>query len=61
MAVTLIYYPVCGTDGKEYSNEGEMQARACMNDKMVTVAKVGHCGKFPLLSSDHLEHINCIH
>ena len=46
LAVTMIYFPVCGTDGQTYASEGVMQAQACQQNKMIAVAKVGKCGKY---------------
>ena len=47
MVCTQEYRPVCGTDEKTYGNKCAMEARACENNKTVTVSYNGECsGEF---------------
>ncbi|XP_078371219.1 uncharacterized protein LOC144654860 isoform X3 [Oculina patagonica] len=39
-----VYIPVCGSDGKTYSNKCNMELEACMQKKNVSVAHNGECG-----------------
>lgn len=40
-----IYAPVCGTDGKTYSNDCHMKRQACIDQKNITVSYKGECSK----------------
>ena len=40
-----IYAPVCGTDGKTYSNDCHMRRQACIDQKNITVSYQGECSK----------------
>ena len=42
---TQNYDPVCGTDGKTYSNKCSMQLEACTQKKNVSVAHNGKCSE----------------
>ena len=39
------YQPVCGSDGKTYSSECEMNVKACREKMELTVKHSGQCGK----------------
>ena len=39
------YKPVCGSDDKTYSNECEMNIKACNEKVELTVKHTGQCGK----------------
>ena len=42
-ACTAVYLPVCGTDGKTYSNECRMKISACEKNDTITVSYNGEC------------------
>ncbi len=45
-ACAEIYAPVCGTDGKTYSNKCSMELEACTQKKNVSVAHNGECSEY---------------
>ena len=45
IACIEIYAPVCGTDGKTYSNDCHMRRQACIDQKNITVSYKGECSK----------------
>ena len=47
-----IYAPVCGTDGKTYSNDCHMTRQACIDQKNITVSYKGECSKSNDLQSN---------
>ena len=44
-ACNRMYDPVCGSDGKTYSNECMMQMLTCEKNVVVTVDYTGECGR----------------
>eukprot|EP00794_Sanderia_malayensis_P014925 gene14925-16467_t len=40
---------VCGTDGRSYSNECELQRHSCLVKKWIYVKSLGSCGEFILM------------
>ncbi|KAK7477420.1 hypothetical protein BaRGS_00031322, partial [Batillaria attramentaria] len=43
MICPMIYFPVCGSDGKTYGNTCEMKVVACMKGEEITLARQGAC------------------
>ena len=47
IGIPRIYLPACGSDGKIYSNEWELEYMACKNNVTLTVADPSTCPNFP--------------
>lgn len=45
IACIEIYAPVCGTDGKTYSNDCHMKRQTCIDQKNITMSYKGECSK----------------
>lgn len=48
-ACYLLFAPVCGSDGKTYSNECELRVTACKNEENITVVHSGRCSEWIVL------------
>ena len=44
--IPAIYEPVCGKNGKTYSNINALQVEECRLGKEIGVAYIGTCSKF---------------
>lgn len=43
---SLLYAPVCGSDGKTYSNICELRVTACKNEENITLVHDGPCSEW---------------